>query len=299
MTFHISERVALESAKVSGDTYRVRLISEGQGSSGYYAGEMLERDTAAALPKGTLFYFDHTSLADEEQRGGTRSIRDVAGKMVSDPEYVEGEKAPYAQVKFTREALPLVEDVGDAIGVSIEVYAGKRSEDDENVIESLSYHPLNSVALVPVPGRDGRIVDRVAESLRKSAEGIKNDDEGTDMPISEEDVKAIAEASATLVLERMAEKIEASENEKPETNIAEMVEAIAAAGLPKAMRAQVIESVEAGADVSEAIAKQTELLTEIQESVSKTDVEDGEVLGEGAAVSNEDYFSENMKKMGR
>ena len=153
MSFRIVEHVAFEATAATEDgVRRVRLISPGKGSSGVYSAEMLHENIAKALPKGTIVYLDHTSEADRDNRGGTRSIKDVAGKFVSDPvfeaEAPEGEGS-YANVKFSRSVSPMLEDVGDVIGVSIEVHAGKK--DAKGNITEMNYHPLNSQANVRRP----------------------------------------------------------------------------------------------------------------------------------------------------
>ena len=245
MTFALVEQIALEAVSVNTDgSRRVRLLSPGQGSSGFYSAEVISGYIAEALPKGSLVYLDHTSESDVIEREGTRSIKDIAGKFLSDPVYeataAEG-AGSYANIKFTRGVEPLIEDVGDAIAVSIEIYKGKK--DAKGNITEMGYHPLNSLAIVPVGGRDGRIF----ESFRASAlEG--HDNGGMDMPISEEDRKAIV--TDVLAAFTEAQKLAPKEEEAPvEIDQAALVVEVIKAELPTDVVPLVVEAVKGGKSV--------------------------------------------------
>jgi len=258
MSFLLVEKVAFEAAAATEDgVRRVRLISPGKGSSGFYTAEMLNQYIGEALPKGTLVYLDHTSESDKKERAGTRSIKDVAGKFMSDPVFEadapEG-AGSYADIKFYRTVSPLLEDVGDAIGVSIEVHAGKK--DAKGNITEMHYHPLNSLALVPVPGRDGRIFEDFRAEASESQE-----DEGTDMQISEEDRKAIV----TDVLAGLTEALKPEPVEETKPDVKALIEKVSKAGLPDVLIDGVIESVmDDGTDVDAAIKTAQDLVEAIR-----------------------------------
>lgn len=278
----IVERIALESVAKENGVRRVRLISPGQGSSGHYSKEVIAQYMAEALPKGSLVYLDHTSYRDEVERDGTRSIKDVAGKLVSDPVYEadapEGEGS-YVDVKFKRVVEEDLQDIADAIAVSIEVYAGRKDEYG-NIVE-MHHNPLNSLALVPVGGRDGKVF----ESFRaKASESL--DTEGTDMPISKEEMEQIAVRSAALVVEALKPE---PEEQKTETDVAALVEKVVAADLPAVLVKPVVEAVKAGTDVEDAIKAQKALVDSIREGYSKAedDSDDG-ALSEGATKDKTD-----------
>lgn len=291
MTFTLVENIALEAVAVNADgSRRVRLISPGQGSSGVYSREVLSRYVAEALPKGTLVYLDHTTEEDVWKRDGNRSIKDIAGKFVSDPTYEaeakEGEGS-YVNIKFTRDTEPLIEDVGDAIGVSIEIHAGRKDEYG-NIVE-LHEHPLNALAIVPVPGRDGRIF----EDFRAKAQENR-DNGGTDMPISEEDRKAIV----TDVLEGLKEAIkpEPAENEPVEIDITAIVTKVSEAKLPTVLVGAVVESVKAGSTVEDAIKVQTALVESIRgKADDNDDTESVSVLSEGQNTASQTPDIKTMK----
>jgi len=258
------EHFALESVATDvAGVRRVRLISPGKGSSGFYTAEMLNQFVAEALPKGTLVYLDHTSAEDEAQRDGTRSIKDVAGKFVTDPIFEadapEG-AGSYTTIKFTKAVNSLLEDVGDAIGVSVEVHDGKK--DAQGNITEMRYTPLNSLALVPVPGRDGRVFENFRATASESQE-----EEGLDMPLTQEEMKGIAEMARDLIVEALKPET----TEPVEIDIAGIVEKVSDAKLPKMLKSAAIAAILEGVSVDDAIKTQTDLY----EAIAKTVVPEG------------------------
>jgi len=259
-----TEHFALESVATDvAGVRRVRLISPGKGSSGFYTAEMLNQFVAEALPKGTLVYLDHTSAEDEAQRDGTRSIKDVAGKFVTDPIFEadapEG-AGSYTTIKFTKAVNSLLEDVGDAIGVSVEVHDGKK--DAQGNITEMRYTPLNSLALVPVPGRDGRVFENFRATASESQE-----EEGLDMPLTQEEMKGIAEMARDLIVEALKPET----TEPVEIDIAGIVEKVSDAKLPKMLKSAAIAAILEGVSVDDAIKTQTDLY----EAIAKTVVPEG------------------------
>lgn len=297
------EHFALESSAKADGTRRVRLISPGQGSSGMYSREVLASYIAEALPKGTKVYLNHTDEEDDYRRGGTRKFQDVAGKIVTDPVYEadapEGEGS-YADVKFMREIEEKLEDIGDVVGVSVEIHAGRKDEYG-NIIE-MAAHPLNSLALVPEPGRDGRIF----EDFRASA--LENHKEGeTDMAISQEDIAAIASAVTTGLMEAMKPE----PKDEVEVDVAETIRKVMKAELPEPLEeAAIAEALESG-DAEAAIAKQAKIVEAVKavEKVEKTDdIDKGVRLSESAEDNDpapkDDYergqiYLERFKKAGK
>jgi len=259
-----TEHFALESVATDvAGVRRVRLISPGKGSSGFYTAEMLNQFVAEALPKGTLVYLDHTSAEDEAQRDGTRSIKDVAGKFVTDPIFEadapEG-AGSYTTIKFTKAVNSLLEDVGDAIGVSVEVHDGKK--DAQGNITEMRYTPLNSLALVPVPGRDGRVFENFRATASESQK-----EEGLDMPLTQEEMKGIAEMARDLIVEALKPET----TEPVEIDIAGIVEKVSDAKLPKMLKSAAIAAILEGVSVDDAIKTQTDLY----EAIAKTVVPEG------------------------
>jgi len=100
-------------------TVLVKIISPGQGSSAYYERAQIERD--GHVFKGTQVYWDHPSKQEARDRP-ERSLRDMCGVAVTDPIYQEnGPKGEglYSAVKVFKPYRPLVEEMGEHIGISI------------------------------------------------------------------------------------------------------------------------------------------------------------------------------------
>lgn len=109
-------------AKIVRDdgTVRLRIIGPGQGSSAYYEAAQLKRDMHV-FGKGTQVFIDHPGKREESDRP-ERSIRDLCAVSVTDPVWEEnGPKGPgpYTAVKVFTPYIPLVEELGEHIGVSI------------------------------------------------------------------------------------------------------------------------------------------------------------------------------------
>lgn len=268
MTTRLTESTALTKGK--GNTWRVRLISEGQGTSAFYPGDVLKEFGPTTFVKGTQFFLDHPTENEEYERGGARSIKDYAGSLLEDAEWVEAERALYAPVKFIDPIVPLVESAFEDIAVSIDVRRFELTEGDngEPVVAKMYPHPLNNVAIVPRGGRDGKIVSLI-ESYRDKAGGI-TDTINTNTETSErntmtpEEIKALSESlSASLVAALTPALTEALkpapvEDTKDKTegiDLAAVVESAADAGLPKAARVRIVEALKADPSKTEDDAK--------------------------------------------
>ena len=96
MTTTITEAVGLTTG--TGRRYRARLIEGDRwGSSGWYGREMLERDGPNVWPAGTQVYMVHPGATEQHDRP-ERSVRDLAGKIVTAPVYETD--GLYADVEF-------------------------------------------------------------------------------------------------------------------------------------------------------------------------------------------------------
>lgn len=264
MTIRLTESTAL--AKGKGNIWRVRLISEGQGSSAFYPGDVLKEYGPTTFVKGTQFFLDHPTENEEYERGGARSIKDYAGALLEDAEWVEEERALYAPVKFIDPIVPLVESAFEDIAVSIDVRRFELTEGNngEPVVAKMFAHPLNNIAIVPRGGRDGKIVSLI-ESYRDKA-GSNTDTIGGNTEPSErntmtpEDIKALSEAIVAALTPALTEALKpAPVEEKTEAiDLAAVVESAADAGLPKAARVRIVEALKA--DPSKTTADATALI---------------------------------------
>ena len=163
---------ATGSVTRKGSTWRSRIIEGDRwGSSGYYPREVLERDGAKTWPAGTHVYFDHPSVSEAQDRP-ERSVRDLAGKLVSDPVY--DSDGLYAEVEFYPHTAPIVEamagDIGMSIRASAEVEAGEAGGRTGWIVTSLS--DGDSVDLVTKAGAGGKLI-ALMESARQQIDAAE------------------------------------------------------------------------------------------------------------------------------
>lgn len=147
--------------------WRSRIIEGDRwGSSGYYSRDVLERDGPSTWPAGTQVYLDHPGAADEGRP--ERSVRDLAGKIVSTPAYESD--GLYAEIELYPHVAPVIESMAADIGLSIragaEVEAGEAGGREGWIITALSEG--QSVDLVTKPGAGGKLVS-LMESARQEA----------------------------------------------------------------------------------------------------------------------------------
>lgn len=242
------------------------LISEGVGSSGSYAAEMLQRDGASAFPSGTQLYYNHLGESETWERQGSHDIKDLIGVTTEAASWDEELRGLVAPIQVFAHAVEFVESVWAYVGLSIEA-AGVVSED--GTVEALVYSPLNVVSLVPAAGRGGKI-QGLYEGYQESYDKISNVETNPrkDAGMTPEDIQAVAEAitnalapSFTAIQEALVPDV--VEDPNNEVDIAAVAEAITVAGLPATSRAKVYEAVKNGTDVADAITEQKAFIAEV------------------------------------
>ena len=251
-------------SKKDGNVFRVRLISAGQGSSGLYTTELLERDLAVALPKGSKVYFDHMSET-EMWEGRARSLQGLVGVFETDP-VLEGD-AGFAEVRFyqnspTYQNVPefIAEALND-IGVSIEIHSGVIGP--EGVVEALHYSPHNSLAIVTNPGARGR-VEALAENFRTPTEDHPPTERKAMTP---EEIQAVT-SPILEAIQGLAAALTPADPEGAEgPSIATVSEAVATANLTEHGRRAVYAQIETGVAVETAIKTEQDREKAILESL--------------------------------
>lgn len=148
-------------------TVAVRIIGPGKGSSATYEAAQLKRDMGV-FGKGTQVFIDHPSTREERERP-ERSIRDLCGVTVCDPEWRENGEAgpgPYTRVKIFKPYREEIEEKGEHIGVSIRaagtVTTKKIGNESVRVAEKFT---AGSFDFVTKAGAGGKVV-KLAESTR-------------------------------------------------------------------------------------------------------------------------------------
>lgn len=280
MTAKLRENATLGT---KGAKRNIRLISEGQGSSGFYSGAMLERDGATAFPVGTHIYLDHLTEAEDDARQGSHSILDLVGVTLTPATFQEG--ALNAEAKFFSNFADLVDEMAEYVDLSIEA-AGLVSE---GIVEALHPSVQNAVSIVPRGGRDGKILGLI-ESFRESGkiENVKPDpikvaeDARKDKGMTPEEIKALQEGLVTAVVAAvtagLTEIKESLAPVVPDAGDAEVVDAaevaealVEAFPTSKASRTRVAEAVKNGAKVADAIEAEKTLVESVKADLPEVD----------------------------
>ena len=139
----------------------LELISPGQGSSGFYAPEVLEQAAKdRVFPRGTQSHINHdTELERHDRPAG--DLRNLVGVTLEDAYIKDGKLV--AETRISSAWKDFVEEFHEFIGASINARA-EVSEDGLN-IERILPSPFNRVDFVTVAGRGGRVAE-VLESAK-------------------------------------------------------------------------------------------------------------------------------------
>ena len=159
-TFKNDIQKLVESATDSSGFMRIRIISPGWGSSGYYSPEVLK--AAAPLYKqGTHCYWNHPSRTEEHDRP-ERNLHDLAGVLAEDAQWsTSPEPGLYARVQVFAPYRAVIKEMAPYIGISH--YAGGESKQGEaegrrgDIITRIT--SVRSVDFVTVAGRGGAILE--------------------------------------------------------------------------------------------------------------------------------------------
>lgn len=255
-----------------GPVYRVLLIKEGQGSSGYYGREMLEEFLPVALPKGSKVYMEHMPK-ELAAKGEPRPPEDLMGVLLTDPYWSESDNGMVADVRFYRKFAEFIEDAIDEVGVSIEIHDG--AKDDQGTVLEMYYHRFNSLAVVTEPGAGGEIRELLKEHLTL---GKDSDTETKETSMNKDEMLALLQESNKPLVEGitlLAEGIKSltalreEDNKIDETakDTEALVEAVVAANLTEHGRKAVYSAVANGSAVVDAIEAEKGREAAIRESL--------------------------------
>jgi hypothetical protein len=226
---------AATAIKASGGRWRAILAVPGQGSSGKYSAEMLQRFGPSAFPPGMKAYINH----DEN-----RDPRDLLGTY---PEGAFWDAEHGSEGALVSELLPLprysdfVAEVAPHVGLSI--FALGKSDEEGNITELL-YDRMNGVDMVGYGGLEG---SGLAEKLSEKANTLLEIARATTPVVAREkdsmtpeELKAILAEALAPVISFVSEQKLAAEAarlaalpaaESTEPTIGEAVEAYAAASV--------------------------------------------------------------------
>ncbi|UXO93822.1 prohead protease [Pseudanabaena phage Pan2] len=283
----------VESNKGDG-RFRVRIITEGKGSSGVYTRDLLEnyKDVFAGRP----MFMNHPK---DPNQPWERDVRDIAGRIAPQVEYAveDGVAALYADVTVDKRWAEFVAEYQDVIGVSIYASGEGREENGQYIVESFDESdPYTSVDWVVAAGRGGR-VERMLESYRQIETSVGDPAaDGGATAISEDEkmgnhmdeLKALIEALAESVNEKfvaleakvdsvvtLSEQAVSDAAEKADAFevVEELTTAVAEAKLPEEGRKRVLEAVKAGKAIAESVAAEKAYVESIRKSLTEAQAE--------------------------
>lgn len=300
---HLVEAGAFASDAANDDgTWKIKVISEGKGSSGTYPASLLESYHHAF--DNVLSFKNHPGEWEGPQ---SRDFTMIAGEVVGETwvdRDEQGKTAIFANYRPDPEYKDKLERYKGKLGISIYIEGSGYVDESsgEFVVDWLNEHdPFASADVVLAAGRGGKFM----ESMRKvyAQEGVektstasvedKNESEGTRM---DKDIEERFNALESLIQGLTDSKQEAAKAEADEAAVQaeadkrvsaivaglEAVESARADLLPSQV-ASITESAKRGEDVAPAIESAKAIAAEAREAFGKND-EAGETgrLGESA-----------------
>ena len=270
--------------------WNARLIASGVSLNGkYYSGEMLESTGSAAFPVGTLVHADHQTWGEAYDRP-EKSVKTIIGVIATEPKLdtVDGVEGLYANVEFTEEWAPRVEQIAPFVGLSISTqYIADETAEREDGVETVAAFvpfPTNSVDLVTVPGAKGKLL-RALESFSKppNVEKVKK-------VMTAEEIEALATA--------LANKLSVTNDdvsEKESVDVEEVAEAMITAGLPKPAREAAFRRIRSGESVKEAIAGEENYMKSLSEALKAKTAEESSAVFRRDTDSNESTYDFRLR----
>lgn len=267
----------------------VRLITEGQGSTGFYTKEALQGSFAEAFPVGTHMYIDHATEAETYERPeGT--LTKLAAVIAETPHWQDDpEPGMYATIEVVEQWAPFIEQVSDIIGVSVHCGATLVQDDDlvtageptPPMIESFIPSPVNSVDFVTVPGAGGRLVEALESFKNGNAIMYGSNKHNSERKRMDTEFKEALEALDTklsALVEALADKAKKKDEEDEEDEedakkdkakkAKEAILALVDSDLPEVSRVRVAEAIAGGYDAKTIMDRETKLVESIRESLS-------------------------------
>ena len=270
--------------------WNARLIASGVSLNGkYYSGEMLESTGSAAFPVGTLVHADHQTWGESYDRP-EKSVKTIIGVIATEPKLdtVDGVEGLYADVEFTEEWAPRVEQIAPFVGLSISTqYIADETAEREDGVETVAAFvpfPTNSVDLVTVPGAKGKLL-RALESFSKppNVEKVKK-------VMTAEEIEALATA--------LANKLSVTNDdvsEKESVDVEEVAEAMITAGLPKPAREAAFRRIRSGESVKEAIAGEENYMKSLSDALKAKAAEESSAVFRRDTDSNESTYDFRLR----
>lgn len=233
-TRNLIESASLVDGKSNGDTWVVRLINEGRGSSGVYSAKLLE--TYGHAFNNAVSFLNHPIGGPE-----TRNFTELVGRVVGETWTERGEDGTlgvYANWEPDPDHKEKLSRYKENLGLSIYI-SGTGSEDENGdfLVESLDAEdPFRSVDVVMAAGRGGRF--ELTESVKKMYESRRSDF------VEETTTTAVVVKGNEMELEEKIDALVAEIKTLASAIVAEKESAVAAEAQVKADEEAVAKAVE-------------------------------------------------------
>lgn len=304
MKKHLLEAASLVSESASEDgTWKVRVISEGKGSSGTYTASLLENHHSAF--DNVLSFKNHPVGWDGPQ---TRDFTMIAGEVVGETWVEKDERgltSVYANYRPDPEYAEKLERYKSKLGLSIYIEgSGYEDENGEYIVDWFNPEdPYGSLDVVIAPGARGKFMESMREfySANESSNGRpgtrqEEQENKMDKETLEAALKPLADALTVLVAEKKATEAADAQAKADEAAVTSAVEAydakvkaIAEADLPEIQAESLRAAAKAGQDVAPLIesakALKAAIEADLRESAGSED-STGRILGEGRKVES-------------
>lgn len=288
----------LEAASLASDapaadgTWKVRLISEGKGSSGVYTAEMLETHHHAL--DNLLSFKNHPTGWDGPQ---DRDFTMISGEILGETWIEKDERgltAVYGNYLPDEEYKSKLERYKSKLGLSIYIegtgyYQENVDGTEDFIVDWLNPEdPFGSVDVVIAPGARGKFMEsmrktydsaRKEESVKPSTTVVQ-EDEGENMDeVKEALAKLTDQVTALVAKEEQAQAAEAqiqadnAEAEKRVESFAAAVKAVDEAELLEVQRADILEAAKKGADIAPLIESAKKIRDAAVSAVKESSVE--------------------------
>lgn len=292
VTKHLLEAATLigESASEDG-TWKIKVISEGKGTTGTYTAELLENHHAAF--DNILSFKNHpTGWDGPETRDFTMIAGEIQGATWVDTDET-GRKAIYANYLPDPEYRDKLERYRNKLGLSIYIEgSGYEDEHGEFIVDWFNpSDPYASLDVVIAPGARGKFLESARKAYESASAGEKTppataavDNERNEMDEQTiEAIKALTVQVSALVAQKETAAVEAAQHTADAEAVASAVEAYDAAvkavdeaDLLAPQREALLASAKRGEDISAAI--------ESAKAVKEAAIEAAGTLTESAGV---------------
>jgi hypothetical protein len=168
--------VEARSGTATGRRMRIKVITPGWGSSGYYGPPVLEQvGKDRLIPAGTHMYLDHPTETEEVERP-ERSVRDLAAVTVTTAVWDPDQRALMAEAQVFGSFQDLLAEQAPHIGVSIRAAGlaeqGEAEGRTGTIITRIT--EVMSVDFVTAAGRGGEIVALLESARGRRIEEARN-----------------------------------------------------------------------------------------------------------------------------